>query len=37
MKIITALVKKIYVSKDWSKDFLDGMMIGLPKKNQAKK
>ena len=37
LKIITALVNKIYMSGDWQKDFLDVTMIALPKKNQAKK
>ena len=37
LKIITALVKKIYMSEDRPKDFLDVTMIALPKKNQAKK
>ena len=34
MKIMTALVNKIYISGDWPKDFLD---VTSPKKNQAKK
>ena len=37
MKIMTALVNKIYMSEDWPKDFLDVTMIALTKKNQAKK
>jgi Reverse transcriptase (RNA-dependent DNA polymerase). len=37
LKIMTALVNKIYMSGDWPKDFLDATMIALPKKNQAKK
>ena len=37
LKIMTALVNKIYMSGDWPKDFLDVTMIALPKKNQAKK
>ena len=37
MKIMTALVNKIYMSVDWLKDFVDVTMIALPKKNQAKK
>ena len=36
LKIMTALVNKIYMSGDWPKDFLDLTMIALPKKNQAK-
>ena len=36
LKILTALVNKIYISGDWPKDFLDVTMIALPKKNQAK-
>ena len=37
LKIMTALVNKIYMSGDWPKDFLDVTMIALPKKNQAMK
>jgi Reverse transcriptase (RNA-dependent DNA polymerase). len=37
LKIMTALVNKIYISRDWPKNFLDIIMISLPKKNQAKK
>ena len=37
LKIITALVNKIYMSGDWAKDFLDVTMIALTKKNQGKK
>jgi Reverse transcriptase (RNA-dependent DNA polymerase). len=37
LKIMTALVNKIYISGDWPKDFLDFTMITLSKKNQAKK
>ena len=37
LKIMTALVKNIYMSGDWPKYFLDVTMIALPKKNQAKK
>ena len=37
LKIMTALVNKIYMNRDWPKDFLDVTMIVLPKKNQAKK
>ena len=37
LKIMTALVNKIYMNGDWPKDFLDVTMISLPKKNQAKK
>jgi hypothetical protein len=33
LKIITALVNKIYMSGDWAKDFLDVTMIALPMKN----
>ena len=33
LKIITALVNKIYMSGDWPKDFLDVTMIALPKKS----
>ena len=36
LKIMTALVNKIYMSGDWPKDLLDITMIALPKKNQAK-
>jgi hypothetical protein len=32
MKIMTALINKIYMSGDWPKDFLDIKMIALPKK-----
>ena len=35
LKIMTALVNK--TSEDWPKDFLDVIMIPLPKKNKAKK
>ena len=31
LKIMTALVNKIYVSGDWPKNFLDVTMIALPK------
>ena len=34
---MNALDNKIYMSGDWTKDFLDVTMIALPKKNQAKK
>ena len=34
LELMTVLVKKIYVSGDWPKDFLDVMMIA--KENQAK-
>ena len=37
LRIITALVNKIYMSGDCPKDFLDVTMISLPKKNQANK
>jgi len=37
LKIMNALDNKIYMSGDWTKDFLDVTMIALPKKNQAKK
>jgi hypothetical protein len=37
LKIMTALVNKIYMRGDWPKDVLDVTMIALPKKNQAKK
>jgi hypothetical protein len=37
MKIMTAMVNKIYMSGDWPNDFLDVKMIALTKKNQAKK
>jgi hypothetical protein len=33
LKIMTALVNKMYMSGDWQKDFQDA----LPKKNQARK
>ena len=36
LKIMTALVNKIYMSGDWPKDFLNVTMIALPKKNQEK-
>ena len=36
LKIMTALVNKIYMSGDWPKDFLDVTMIALPKKPRAK-
>jgi hypothetical protein len=35
LKIMSALVNKIYMSGDWPKDILDVTMIALPKKNQA--
>jgi hypothetical protein len=35
LKIMIALTNKIYMSGDWSKDFLYVTMIALPKKNQA--
>jgi hypothetical protein len=34
---IKKMVNNIYRSGEWPKDFLDVMMIALPKKNQAKK
>jgi Reverse transcriptase (RNA-dependent DNA polymerase). len=37
LKIMTALVNKIYMSGNWAKDFLDVTMIALTKKNQGKK
>ena len=37
LKIITALVNKIYMSGAWPNDFVDVTMIALAKKNQAKK
>ena len=37
LKIVTALVNKIYMSGALPKDFLDVTMIAVPKKNQAKK
>ena len=37
LKIMTALVNRIYISGDWPKDFLDVTMITLRKKNKAKK
>ena len=37
MKIMTALVNKVYMSGDWPKEFLDITTIALPKKNQAEK
>ena len=36
-KIMTALVNKIYMSRDLSKNFIDVTMIALLMKNQAKK
>ena len=36
-KIMIVLANKIYMSGDWPKNFLDVMMIALPKKYQAKK
>ena len=35
LKIMTALVNKVYLCGDWPKDFLDVTMIDLSKKNQA--
>ena len=37
LKIMTALVNKIYMSGEWPKYFLDVTMIALPKKKEAKK
>ena len=37
LKIMTALVNKIYMSRDLSKNFIDVTMIALLMKNQAKK
>ena len=37
LKIINAVVNKIYMGRDWSKDLLDVTMIALPKKNRGKK
>ena len=34
LKIMTALVNKIYMSGYWPKDFLDVTMIAISKKNQ---
>ena len=36
LKIMTALINKIYMSGDWPKGFLDALIIALPNKNQAK-
>jgi hypothetical protein len=33
MKIMTLLVEKIHLNGDWTKKFLDVIMIALPKKN----
>ena len=36
LKIMTALVNKIYMSGDWPKEFLLVTMIALPKKNKQR-
>jgi hypothetical protein len=36
LKIMTALINKIYMSGVWPKDFVDVTMIALPKKTKQK-